>query len=476
MQKKLISMDCLKPQDFIPEWDDKDRIAFLYSAFPSDRELNPHHYDSKLTYWKNVVLGIASADSYKYCYFKWNDLCHMLMKDNRQPLGLNVLFDDMVRTAELKTLDAYLQDLQAKETWVGWGMNYVKKPSQWVLNKVLSPLKKRNNSQEFVSVKAVELKANKLLQSIQDIFVDHNNLEEYHYSNMGIFTYSELVNISKSLTNDIKSLDIILTNLKSIGKVVVYVKESDIEQPNSTEQKFVKFAKRNENKVQPINEVNIGCIELHKSKTELENSIHKMYEKAESLKHKAKDLLKQNKKGLAANELRKKHRILEALNIKESALQNIDKLLESIGKCKTDKMIMDAYKCGVKTYNDLINTEGMSLNEVEKTKSEMSDIFDLQSDISEAISSQCQTDYDDATLESELKSIIAEDELEMALENLTISTENKTEQCDKMDLTLANLLPKPPNNNLNSSTKTIGIISKQNQMSNLKQTMPLPAS
>ena len=52
---------------YVPnDWNDDDRMNFMFSAFPKDRNVNPKHWDSKMNYWIEEV---------KSCCMCYRDIC-----------------------------------------------------------------------------------------------------------------------------------------------------------------------------------------------------------------------------------------------------------------------------------------------------------------------------------------------------------------------------------------------------------------
>ena len=69
------------------DWEDNDRMNFMFNAFPNDRYTNPKHWESKMSYWTEQV---------KQCCRAYRDVCVNcdLLKDRfrrngRIPLGMS---------------------------------------------------------------------------------------------------------------------------------------------------------------------------------------------------------------------------------------------------------------------------------------------------------------------------------------------------------------------------------------------------
>ena len=68
------------------DWNDEERMNFMYSPFPKDRNSNPRHWDSKMNYWIEEI---------KRCCSFYRDICisckmlrgRFSMADGRVPQG-----------------------------------------------------------------------------------------------------------------------------------------------------------------------------------------------------------------------------------------------------------------------------------------------------------------------------------------------------------------------------------------------------
>ena len=68
---------------------DEERVNFLFSAFPTDRNVNPKHWNSKMTYWQDQV---------RECCMFYDDICvnceklrSTFRRGNRTPLGKKIV-------------------------------------------------------------------------------------------------------------------------------------------------------------------------------------------------------------------------------------------------------------------------------------------------------------------------------------------------------------------------------------------------
>lgn len=82
-----------------PEWLDDERMNFMMSAFPSHRDVNRAHWDSKMTFWKQCI--IRYCQYYRYICLDQGKLKTELTRNGRQPLGLAVVIDDMIQHNQL---------------------------------------------------------------------------------------------------------------------------------------------------------------------------------------------------------------------------------------------------------------------------------------------------------------------------------------------------------------------------------------
>ncbi|XP_077976423.1 charged multivesicular body protein 7-like [Styela clava] len=399
------------PSEFTDCWGDDERMNFLFSAFPADRSVNPHHWDNKMAFWKKLIQDMSAK--LPYGYVSWDNLFNNLTRQGKRPLGLQTVFDDMIQNGEIVPTAQYTHDIHANQSWVGWGLNWcVKKPASWMADKVLSPIKTRSGRDlkkgQFVIVSALEHKCNEVMAK----FHQYASKNEHNHEFLNVVSYLQLQDITKTILCDTESLDLTLATLKNKGIVEIKSKHELISEQAAENnhnvalsEKYIKFAKPGNKKVIPFSDVDIGILQLCETRTHLQQTINNTCQEMESCTQKAKELLKNKQRTMALGALRKKKRLEISLSNKEQNLNNIEELLESLNQCKTDKLLMDTYKSAVAAHKKA--SKGLSLDVVQSTMDDVANVLDNQSEVSEIISTpvSCENTSDD-DLETELAALI----------------------------------------------------------------------
>lgn len=428
-----------QPKDFVDCWSDDERMNFLFSAFPPKQSDNPHHWDTKMNFWTNLIEEMAA--NIPHTFITWENLFSKLCRNGKQPLGLPLVLKTLLDGGELIPLTQYMQDVRSDETWVSWGVKWcVRKPVSWMADKVMSPIKTSPAHEvkkgKFVLKSALDKKCDKLLTSLHD-FVSYNKCD-YHFLN--IVSYSKLCELAKDIACDQQSMDTILSTMCK-NKVIEFlppdnVLESEPLNDSPMGENYIKFVKKGEKKVAPFSDADFGIVRLCETRSRLQDLIHETYQEISKSTEKTKIHLQNQQRSMAKIALRKKKRLEASLDKKEKSLANVEELLERLHQCGTDKMVMETYKSAVAAYNNM--SEGLDLKEVHKTMDEVNSILEVQSEASEALSSSvAASDADDMQeLEDEFAAL-----MNLAVEN----TENyPSTRTDAPDLNSDASLPEVP--------------------------------
>lgn len=117
---------------FPPEWFDDDRMNFMFSAFPSDRTVNPKHWDSKLEFWTKMIL-----DSCKSCgriYTDRSTVREIFIRNGTLPLGLDIVLKEMLNNGKLQRVEDFRNGVD--NSWINWTYGLVRKSVSWSLGAV----------------------------------------------------------------------------------------------------------------------------------------------------------------------------------------------------------------------------------------------------------------------------------------------------------------------------------------------------
>ena len=401
------------PHELEDSWHDNQRMDFLFSDFPGDVTSNPEHWKSKVGFWSKLIKELC-VHSTMVCV-DVNIVGAWLERKGKRPLGIEVVWKEMIRDGSLVLADEFVGDLARNSSWVGWGFNHlIRKPTLWVANKMLSPLKSlgvRRVEIKYVCIKAVEVKCGELF----DAMIASNSHGSLH-----VISVNNLHEMTKRIVSDKNELDFLLMSLEKNRKVVVFSGSSD---PNS--ERFVKFAKSSHDTVNALTECDLGVIRLEETRKRLHTQISTLYAQQSELIASAKQHVRRRERLLAKNALRHKQRLHASIAKKERSLDNVQQLLLRLEQCETDQTVMEAYRAGIAAYKQSSKEGGLTIGAVENTMEDLQSVLEDQDEVSTTISASVQGTDDEDELEKELETLLAHDVLpadEVALEfsSLTI--------------------------------------------------------
>lgn len=81
--------------EFPPDWDDDERMSFLFSALKENREVNPTDWDSKMNFWTPLV--VQSCRQRGSVCVSLQDLNESFRRKGSVPLGLSTVIQSMIR-------------------------------------------------------------------------------------------------------------------------------------------------------------------------------------------------------------------------------------------------------------------------------------------------------------------------------------------------------------------------------------------
>ncbi|CAK8688570.1 unnamed protein product [Clavelina lepadiformis] len=400
-----------EPRELTDVWNDDERMDFLFSEFPASYEANPENWNAKLHFWTKLITEMFNNSSRVFMDFE--TVSSWTTRNGRKPLGLRIVWEHMIKQKIITQATEYVGEITRNSSWMGWGVNmFVRKPTIWAAGKMLSPLKslspirslktKAITNEPYICVESLQKKCNDLLKLMQT--ADGNDLD-----NLNVISFSDLLNQVKDFVFDEKELNLMLLTLEYEKKVAVFTNEVERSREDSTTKisvgKYVKFVKQSEVKVSTVNETDLGVVKLKETKSSLESQIEKAYQEENTLLQCAREHLRKGQRISAKNALRQKQRLYTALKKREVSLDNIHQLLERIHQCKTDKMIMEAYKAGMAAYNE-VKTSGLTIGAVDDTMQELNEMLEDFDDISLTLSQPVNENGTDEELEEELNALL----------------------------------------------------------------------
>lgn len=78
-----------------PEWDDDERMNFLFSEFKENRDVNTTDWDSKLDFWTALIM--KSCRERGSVLVNLQDLNKTFQRKDKSPLGLSTVLQSMAR-------------------------------------------------------------------------------------------------------------------------------------------------------------------------------------------------------------------------------------------------------------------------------------------------------------------------------------------------------------------------------------------
>lgn len=78
-----------------PEWNDDERMEFMFSAFKENRDVNPTDWDSKMDFWTALVP--KSCRQRGSVYVSLQELNTTFRRKDKSPLGLPTVLQSMAR-------------------------------------------------------------------------------------------------------------------------------------------------------------------------------------------------------------------------------------------------------------------------------------------------------------------------------------------------------------------------------------------
>ncbi len=78
-----------------PEWDDDERMEFMFSDFKENREVNPTDWDSKMDFW--TALTVKSCRARGTVCVSLQELNKTFLRKGKSPLGFATVIQSMAR-------------------------------------------------------------------------------------------------------------------------------------------------------------------------------------------------------------------------------------------------------------------------------------------------------------------------------------------------------------------------------------------
>lgn len=85
---------CLTLKSYPKDWDNEVRMNSLFAPFRK-KELNPIDYESKMTFWKNLINSCLYDNG--SCVFTIEELERAFIRNDRKPVCIKEVIDNMLR-------------------------------------------------------------------------------------------------------------------------------------------------------------------------------------------------------------------------------------------------------------------------------------------------------------------------------------------------------------------------------------------
>lgn len=369
---------------FPAEWDDDERMDFMFSDFKENRDVNTTDWDSKMDFWTALIVK-SCRDRGTVCV-SLQELNKTLKRKEKSPLGLATVIQSMARSGKIQRESEFAANVDCG--WLSWGVGLLLvKPLKWTFSAILGssrvPLE-----ESFVIIELVKEKAAELLRVYRSS----------EFSSCSIVSFQDLCTLSSDICADESTLFMALLQLQRDKQVMVSLHEGE---------KIVKFCLPGQERVSPVSDVDIGIYQLQRSEKLLGERVEKLGLEADKCKDEARILLREGKKSQALRCLRGRKRVEKRVDNLFAKLESIREILDRIAQSQSDKMVMQAYQAGVAALR--LSLKDVTVERAESLVDQIQELCDTQDEVNQTISSGVTVaDEDLDELEEELKSLLNE--------------------------------------------------------------------
>ena len=343
------------------DWDDNDRMNFMFSAFPERREVNPKHWDSKLHFWSKAIV--------EGCKFR-GDICIDLATLKRRfsrngltPLGLGIVIREMLQRGKLERKEDFLNC--GTEGWLSWSYGLAKKSVRWSVGTLWSGSGEPVNlNEQFVLVDEAKENAEWILKR--------------HYERVECETTDHIIpwNVLKTREKfDEQTLAVLIASLQKQSKAVVFT--------TGEGEKIVKFAKRGETSVSLVSDSDVEIVRLKKTLAILTLQINKLSNEVEKCRLQAASLVKEGARPKALKLLKRKDLRQKTLDKTIANLSSLEEILHRIQSAHTNKTVIEALKLGTVLLKHMHGE--ISVESVGDVMDEVNESLNVSQDIDSAI-------------------------------------------------------------------------------------------
>ncbi|XP_037633303.1 charged multivesicular body protein 7 isoform X1 [Sebastes umbrosus] len=367
-----------------PEWDDDERMNFMFSDFSENRDVNTTDWDSKMDFWTSLVVR-GCRDRGAVCV-SLQEMNKSFRRKEKSPLGLKTVIQSMARCGKIQRESEFAANVDCG--WLSWGVGLLLvKPLKWTFSTLLGsnrvPLE-----ESFVVIELVKEKAAELLKVYRSS----------EFASRSILSFQELCTLSSHVCADESTLCMALLQLQRDKQVTVSLHDGE---------KIVKFCQVEQDHVCPVSDVDMGIYQLQRSEKLLGERVEKLGLEADKCKEEARVLLREGKKSQALRCLKGRKRVEKRVDSLFAKLESIRGILDRIAQSQTDKMVIQAYQAGVSALR--LSLKDVTVERAESLVDQIQELCDTQDEVNQTISSGVISgDEDMDELEEELKSLLDE--------------------------------------------------------------------
>ncbi|XP_023835218.1 charged multivesicular body protein 7 isoform X2 [Salvelinus sp. IW2-2015] len=371
------------------EWEDDERMNFLFSDFKESRDVSTTDWDSKMDFWTSLILKICRSRG-TVCV-NLQELNKIFQRKGIMPLGLATVIQCMARCGKIQRESEFAANVDCG--WVSWGVGLLLvKPLKWTFSTLLGS-SGVTLKELFVVIELVKEKAAELLGVYRSSPV----------ANHSLLSFQELRTLSSDVCVDESTLCMALLQLQREKQVTVSLHGGE---------KIVKFSQPGQNHVSPVSDVDLGIYQLQRSERLLEERVEALGLEAEKYKEEARVLLREGKKSQALRCLRSRKRVEKKADHLYAQLENVKGILDKIANSQTDKLVIQAYQAGVSALR--LSLKDVTVEGAESLVDQIQELCDTQDEVNQILAGGAlnSTDADTDGLEDELRFLLENSSLD----------------------------------------------------------------
>uniref|UniRef100_A0A1I8NXI1 Charged multivesicular body protein 7 n=1 Tax=Stomoxys calcitrans TaxID=35570 RepID=A0A1I8NXI1_STOCA len=380
-----------------PIWKDEARVQVLLAPF-RERDVNPENYDSKMKFWKDIIV--------EYCLFRGKTyFCKQELQQtfalgrNRIPACLDTVFDELTRLGLIRSRNDYESD--PLNSWSGWAVNkFWRTPLNKVKNVFLASSLVEKDLEEFVHLEVIK----KYCSDLQVLFEKPPYPGTLHHYGELKDRVAAVINLSEG------SFHMCLETLNVLQKIGLSRTEGT-DGSNLTIH-LVKIPSKSESAI-IITESDHAIHNLLVTKQVLLKQLESIEKEILENEEKARLYVRDNKRMLAKTYLRKKHLLEKNHEKRSNALHNIEVLISNVDDAKSNGIVLEAYKYGSKALQDALTKSNLTFDNVEEVVSDVRETVEMSNELQDSLGNikfneSTSIDDNDDELERELRELLGQ--------------------------------------------------------------------